>query len=68
MLRRLAVLVALGLAVAVPAAAAPQIEPARLAVAATSDHCEGGLPVVDFTSDQPLVGAGVDPHPDLVGG
>ena len=49
MLRRLAVLVALGLAVAVPAAAAPQIEPARLAVTATSDQCEGGLPVVDYT-------------------
>jgi hypothetical protein len=48
-LRRLAVLVALGLAVAVPAAAATQIEPARLAVTATSDHCEGGLPVVDYT-------------------
>ena len=48
-LRRLAVLVALGLAVAVPAAAASQIEPARLAVTATSDQCEGGLPVVDYT-------------------
>ena len=46
-LRRLAVLVALGLAVAVPAAA--QTDPARLAVTATSDHCEGGLPVVDYT-------------------
>jgi hypothetical protein len=47
-LRRLAVLVALGLAVAVPVAAA-QTEPARLAVTATSDHCAGGLPVVDYT-------------------
>ena len=47
MLRRLAVLVALGLAVAVPAAA--QTEPARLAVTATSDHCAEGLPVVDYT-------------------
>jgi hypothetical protein len=46
-LRRLAVLVALGLAAAVPAAA--QTDPARLAVTATSDHCEGGLPVVDYT-------------------
>jgi hypothetical protein len=47
MLRRLAVLVALGLAVAVPAAA--QTEPARLAVTATSDHCVEGLPVIDYT-------------------
>jgi hypothetical protein len=47
-MRRLAVLVALGLAVAVPATAA-QTEPARLAVTATSDHCAGGLPVVDYT-------------------
>ena len=46
-LRRLAVLVALGLAVAVPAAA--QTDPARLQVTATSDHCAGGLPVVDYT-------------------
>jgi hypothetical protein len=46
-LRRLAVLVALGLVVAVPAAA--QTDPARLAVTATSDHCEGGLPVVDYS-------------------
>jgi hypothetical protein len=35
------------LAVAVPAAA--QTEPARLAVTATSDHCAGGLPMVDYT-------------------
>ena len=49
MIRRLAVLVALGLAVAVPAAAATQTEPARLAVTATSDYCAGGLPVVDYT-------------------
>ena len=47
MLRRLAVLVALGLAVAVPAAA--QTDPARLEVTATSDHCAGGVPVVDYT-------------------
>src|SRR5215207_5359063 len=47
MLRRLAVLVALGLAVAVPAAA--QTEPARLAVTATSDHCTEGLPVVNYS-------------------
>jgi len=46
-LRRLAVLVALGLAVAVPAAA--QTDPAQLTVTATSDHCDGGLPVVDYT-------------------
>jgi hypothetical protein len=46
-MRRLAVLVALLLAVAVPAAA--QTEPARLAVTATSDHCDQGLPVVDYT-------------------
>jgi hypothetical protein len=47
-IRRLAVLVALGLVVvAVPAAA--QTEPARLAVTATSDHCAEGLPVVDYT-------------------
>ena len=44
-LRRLAVLVALGLAVAVPAAA--QTDPAQLTVTATSDHCDGGLPVVE---------------------
>ena len=48
-IRRLAVLVALGLAVAVPAAAATQTDPARLAVTATSDHCAGGLPLVDYT-------------------
>jgi len=46
-LRRLAVLVALGLAVAVPAAA--QTDPARLAVTATSDRCAAGVPVVDYT-------------------
>ena len=46
-LRRLAVLVALGLAVAVPAAA--QTDPARLQVTATSDHCAQGVPVVDYT-------------------
>jgi hypothetical protein len=49
-LRRLAVLVVLGLVVAVPAVRADdQTDPARLAVSATSDHCEGGLPVVDYT-------------------
>jgi hypothetical protein len=48
-LRRLAVLVALGLAVTVPAAAAVQTDPARLAVSATSDGCAGGLPVVEYT-------------------
>jgi hypothetical protein len=47
-MRRLAVLVAVGLALAVPAAAATQAEPARLAVTATSDHCAGGLPVVEY--------------------
>ena len=50
MLRRLAVLVALGLVVAVPAVRADdQTDPARLAVTATSDHCAKGLPVVDYT-------------------
>jgi hypothetical protein len=50
MLRRLAVLLALGLAVAVPAVRADdQTDPARLAVTATSDHCAKGLPVVDYT-------------------
>lgn len=46
-LRRLAVLVALGMAIAVPAAA--QTDPARLQVSATSDRCAGGVPVVDYT-------------------
>jgi hypothetical protein len=50
MLRRLAVLLALGLVVAVPAVRADdQTDPARLAVTATSDHCANGLPVVDYT-------------------
>jgi hypothetical protein len=50
-LRRLAVLLALGLVLAVPAVRADdQTDPARLAVTATSDHCEGGLPVVDYTA------------------
>ena len=49
MIRRLAVLVALGLSLVVPAAAAAQTEAARLAVTATSDHCAEGLPVVDYT-------------------
>ena len=48
-MRRLAVLVALGLSLVVPAAAATQTEAARLAVTATSDHCAEGLPVVDYT-------------------
>jgi hypothetical protein len=47
-MRRLAVLVVLLLAVAVPSAAA-QTEPARLTVTATADRCSGGLPVVDYT-------------------
>jgi spermidine/putrescine-binding protein len=47
-IRRLAVLVALGLAMAIPAASA-QTDPARLTVTATSDYCEGGLPVVDYS-------------------
>jgi hypothetical protein len=43
-------LVVLGLVVAVPAVRADdQADPARLAVSATSDYCEGGLPVVDYT-------------------
>jgi hypothetical protein len=50
MLRRLAVLLALGLVVAVPAVRADdQTDPARLAVTATSDRCAKGLPVVDYT-------------------
>ena len=50
MLRRLAVLLALGLVVAVPAVRADdQPNPARLAVTATSDYCAKGLPVVDYT-------------------
>jgi hypothetical protein len=50
MLRRLAVLLALGLVVAVPAVRADdQTDPARLAVTATSDHCAKGLPVIDYT-------------------
>jgi hypothetical protein len=48
-IRRLVVLVALGSALAVPAAAATQTEPARLAVTATSDRCAEGLPVVDYS-------------------
>ena len=47
-MRRLAVLVALGLALSIPASAA-QTEPARLAVTATSDRYAEGLPVVDYT-------------------
>jgi hypothetical protein len=49
MLRRLAVLLALGLVVAVPAVRADdQTDPPRLAVTAASDHCAKGLPVVDY--------------------
>jgi hypothetical protein len=48
-LRRLAVLLGLGLVVAVPAVRADETDPARLAVTATSDHCAKGLPVVDYT-------------------
>src|SRR4029450_5034087 len=49
-LRKLAVLLALGLVVAVPAVRAEdQTDPARLAVTATSDRCAKGLPVVDYT-------------------
>jgi hypothetical protein len=64
-LRRLAVLVALGLAVAVPAAAA-QTDPARLAVTATSDHCARGGAGGRLHRDQPDLHAGVGP--DLVAG
>jgi hypothetical protein len=46
-MRRVAILVILLLAVAAPAAA--DTEPSRLTVTATSDHCAGGLPVVDYT-------------------
>jgi hypothetical protein len=50
MLRRLAVLLALGLVVAVPAVRADdQTDPPRLAVTATSGRCAKGLPVVDYT-------------------
>jgi hypothetical protein len=50
MLRRLAVLLALGLVVAVPVVRADdQTDPARLVVTATSDRCAKGLPVVDYT-------------------
>jgi hypothetical protein len=46
-MRRVAILVVLLLAVAAPAAA--DTEPSRLLLTATSDHCAGGLPVVDYT-------------------
>ena len=50
MLRRLAVLLALGLVVAVPAVRADdRTDPPRLAVTATSGRCAKGLPVVDYT-------------------
>ena len=48
-LRRLALLLALGLVVVVPAVRADETDPARLAVTATSDRCAKGLPVVDYT-------------------
>jgi len=51
-MRRFVVLVALLVAVAVPAlavSAMAQTAPQRLAVTASSDHCTGGRPVVDYT-------------------
>jgi hypothetical protein len=48
-MRRLAVLVTLLSAVALAVPASAQTEPPRLAVTASSDHCVGGLPVVDST-------------------
>jgi hypothetical protein len=51
-MRKLIVLVGLLVAVAVPVvaiSASAQTQPDRLAVTATSDHCAGGLPVVDYT-------------------
>ena len=53
-MRRIAVLSALLAAVAVAVPASAQTE-SRLAVTATSDHCAGGLPVVDYrvTNQEP---------------
>jgi hypothetical protein len=48
-MRRFAVLVTLVAAVALAVPASAQTEPPRLAVTATSDRCDGGLPVVDYT-------------------
>jgi hypothetical protein len=51
-LRRLALLVGLLLCVAAPAAAqlpSTGSQTERLALTAVSDHCAGGLPVVDYT-------------------
>jgi hypothetical protein len=48
-MRRLVVLVILLSAVALAVPASAQTEPARLTVTATSDHCVGGLPEVDYT-------------------
>jgi hypothetical protein len=48
-MRRFAVLVTLLAAVALAVPASAQTEPPRIAVTATSDRCDGGLPVVDYT-------------------
>jgi hypothetical protein len=51
-MRRLALLVGLLLGIAAPAAAqlpSAGSETERLALTAVSDHCAGGLPVVDYT-------------------
>jgi hypothetical protein len=48
-MRKLAMLVILLSVVAVGVPAAAQTETPRLLVTATSDHCAGGLPVVDYT-------------------
>jgi hypothetical protein len=48
-MRRFVVLVTLLAAVALAVPASAQTEPPRLAVTATSDRCDGGLPVVDYT-------------------
>jgi len=48
-MRGLAVLSGLLAAVALAVPASAWSEPARLTVTATSDHCAGGLPVVDYT-------------------
>ena len=65
-IRRLAVLAVPGLAVALAVPAAAQTEPARVAVTATSDHCAGGLPVVDYTLTNRQATRRVGP--DLVAG
>jgi hypothetical protein len=48
-MRKLAMLIVLLAAMAIGVPAMAQTEPPRLAVTATSDHCAGGLPVVDYT-------------------